>query len=153
MGGERDGELGVQEAGAAGGEPATAVVFHAARMSRGHPDAPNMTGWANGPGWEIDVHSDYAFWVKGRLTPALKVALEPLEATDSSAETLLVAPVVDRAMLHGLIARIQALGLELVELRQLPPVSAGGGDERPTCGCGRGADERGPTGNASRSRT
>jgi hypothetical protein len=107
----------------------------------------------DGPGWEIDVHTDYAFRVKGRLTPALKVALEPLEATDSSVETLLVAPVVDRAMLHGLIARIEALGLELVELRQLSPVNGCGGHACPACGCGRGADGRGPTGTASRSRT
>ena len=99
------------------------------------------------------MSTDYAFRVKGRLTSALKVALDPLKATDQSAETLLVGPVVDRAALHGFIARIEALGLELLELRKLPPADAPGGHECPACGCGRGADGRVPTGTASRSRS
>ena len=35
-------------------------------------------------------------------------------------ETVLHGPVRDQAELHGLIDRIQALGLELVEVRRLP---------------------------------
>jgi hypothetical protein len=99
------------------------------------------------------MSADYIFRVKGRLTSALKGAVDPLKATDVSAETLLMGPVVDRAALHGFIARIEALGLELLELRQLPPLDARGGHECPTCGCGRGVDGSAATGTASRSRS
>jgi hypothetical protein len=36
-------------------------------------------------------------------------------------ETVLHGPVQDQSSLHGLLDRIQALGLELVEIRRLPP--------------------------------
>ena len=35
-------------------------------------------------------------------------------------ETVLYGDVVDRAALHGLLDRVQSLGLELVEVRRLP---------------------------------
>lgn len=64
---------------------------------------------------------EYAFRISGRLTPALSGALEPLEVTGATTETLLVGRVADPAQLQGVIAHIAALGLELVELRRLPP--------------------------------
>ena len=36
-------------------------------------------------------------------------------------ETELYGPIEDQSSLHGLLDRIQSLGLELVEIRQLPP--------------------------------
>jgi hypothetical protein len=80
------------------------------------------------------VNADYAFLVSGRLTPAMVGALHPLKARDTSTDTLLVARVVDRATLHGYIARIEALGLELVELRRLSPGDETGGHGCPSCG-------------------
>jgi hypothetical protein len=35
-------------------------------------------------------------------------------------ETVLHGPVRDQAELHGIIERVQALGLELMEVRRLP---------------------------------
>jgi hypothetical protein len=35
-------------------------------------------------------------------------------------ETVLTGPVEDRSSLFGVIAQIEALGLELLELRQIP---------------------------------
>jgi hypothetical protein len=67
------------------------------------------------------VSADYTFRVKGRLTPRLLAALDPLEASGTATDTLLLGRVTDRAALHGIIARIEALGLELVELQRLPP--------------------------------
>ena len=64
--------------------------------------------------------ADYAFRISGRVPPALTAALEPLKSVETSADTLLVGPVTDRAALHGYIAHLEALGLELVELRRLP---------------------------------
>jgi hypothetical protein len=67
------------------------------------------------------VNDVYVFRINGRLTPTLIGALEPLEEMAAPTETVLVGQVTDRAELHGLIARIEALGLELVGLRRLPP--------------------------------
>jgi hypothetical protein len=38
-------------------------------------------------------------------------------------ETVLAGPVEDQAALHGLIRRIEALGLELIEVRRLPNIA------------------------------
>ena len=66
------------------------------------------------------MNADYAFRISGRVPPALTAALAPLKSVQTSADTLLVGPVTDRAALHGYIAHLEALGLELVELRRLP---------------------------------
>jgi hypothetical protein len=58
--------------------------------------------------------------VRGRVTPALLARFEGLRATVEPVETVLHGPVRDQAELYGMIGRIQALGLELVELRRLP---------------------------------
>jgi hypothetical protein len=94
------------------------------------------------------VNADYAFRVSGRLTRAMLGALNPLEAREASTETLLVGRVVDRAALHGYIARIEALGLELVELRRLPPGDDTAGHGCPSCGRNPRADGTGATGTA-----
>jgi hypothetical protein len=78
------------------------------------------------------VTADYAFRISGRLTPALTAVLEPLKSVETNADTLLVGPVTDRAALHGYIAHLEALGLELVELRRLP---AGDDDSPHGCPC------------------
>jgi len=98
------------------------------------------------------VNADYAFRISGRVPPALTAALAPLRSVPTSADTLLVGPVTDRAALHGYIAHLEALGLELVELRRLP---AGGGDIPYGCPrCGRaGAGVSPVTGTAARSRS
>jgi hypothetical protein len=91
------------------------------------------------------VNADYAFRVSGRLTPALLTALDPLKAADASTDTLLVGRVIDRAALHGYIARIEALGLELVELQRLPPGNDTAGHGCPSCGRNPRADGTGAT--------
>ena len=78
--------------------------------------------------------ADYAFRISGRLTPALTAALEPLKTIETGVDTLLVGPVTDRAALHGYIAHLEALGLELVELRRLTPGDHSGGHGCPCCG-------------------
>jgi hypothetical protein len=66
------------------------------------------------------VSAEYTFRIAGWLTRRLLKALEPLEARTTAGDTLLVGRLVDRAALYGFIARIDALGLELVELQRLP---------------------------------
>jgi len=69
----------------------------------------------------------YEIRIKGRLSDSVLAAFEGLTATVEPVETVLYGPIEDQSSLHGLLDRIQSLGLELVEIRQLPP-----GAEAPT---------------------
>ena len=53
------------------------------------------------------------------VTRALQ-SFEGMDADLAPAETVLHGPVTDQAGLHGLLDRIQSLGLELIEVRRLP---------------------------------
>jgi hypothetical protein len=64
------------------------------------------------PGYEIHI--------KGRVSEQLLAVFEGMEASEQSVETVLRGPVPDQAALHGLLDRIQALGLELIEVRRVP---------------------------------
>jgi hypothetical protein len=66
------------------------------------------------------TQSSYEIHIKGRVSRELLDAFEGMDATVQSVETVLRGPVIDQAALHGLLDRIQALGLELVEVRRLP---------------------------------
>jgi hypothetical protein len=66
------------------------------------------------------VAGSYEIRIKGRLSDSLIAAFEGLNATVEPVETILHGPVADQAALYGLLDRIQALGLELVEVRRLP---------------------------------
>ena len=65
----------------------------------------------------------YEVRLGGRLSRTLRAEFEDLGlvANDQPVETVLHGPVVDQAALHGLLRRVEALGLELVEVRRLPP--------------------------------
>lgn len=65
---------------------------------------------------------DYELRIRGRLSNTLLNEFEEasLAASVEPVETVLAGPIVDQAALHGLIRRIEALGLELIELRRLP---------------------------------
>ena len=54
--------------------------------------------------------------------------LETFDAMESDVEpveTILHGPVRDQAELHGLLRRLESLGLELIEVRRLPEGSKG----------------------------
>ena len=87
------------------------------------------------------MSAEYSFRVTGRLTPAVLQVLHPLTAVEATTDTMLMGPVIDRSALHGLIARIEALGLELVELQRLPPSGFVNGS-CPRCGRESGASCR-----------
>jgi len=63
----------------------------------------------------------YEIRIRGRVGPALLEDFDGLEQSVEKVETVLHGPVVDQAALHGLLQRIETLGLELVEVRRLPP--------------------------------
>ena len=62
----------------------------------------------------------YEIHIKGRLSDSVLAAFEGLTATVQPVETVLHGPVQDQSSLHGLLDRIQSLGLQLVEIRQVP---------------------------------
>jgi hypothetical protein len=65
--------------------------------------------------------SSYEIRIRGRISRALLESFEGMESDLEPVETVLHGPVRDQAELHGLLDRIQALGLELIEVRRLPP--------------------------------
>ena len=77
----------------------------------------------------------YEIRVRGRLSDSLVAAFEGMRASVEPVETVLHGPVQDQAALYGLLDRIQALGLELVEVRRLPDPP--GEPETTRSGCGR----------------
>jgi hypothetical protein len=64
----------------------------------------------------------YRIVIRGRLGETLRSAFPALHAEASGADTVLTGPLEDRAALYGVLAEIEALGLELLEVRRLPPV-------------------------------
>jgi hypothetical protein len=61
----------------------------------------------------------YEFRVRGHLGPTLIQAFPDLDAEMRGKFTLLRGIVRDQAALHGILERLQALGLELVDMRQV----------------------------------
>jgi hypothetical protein len=62
---------------------------------------------------------DYEIRIRGRVSPAVLARFEGMRS-----ETVLHGPLPDQAALHGMIALIRSLGLELVEVRKRPGTPA-----------------------------
>ena len=75
-----------------------------------------MTGARNEP-----LPQRYRIRVRGRLGETMRSAFPALQARASGADTVLTGPLPDPAALHGVLAEIEALGLELLEVHRLPP--------------------------------
>lgn len=59
----------------------------------------------------------YEIRVRGVLGETLLQAFPGLQARTEGCETVLSGELADRAALHGVLAQIEALGLELLEVR------------------------------------
>jgi hypothetical protein len=66
----------------------------------------------------------YEIRIKGRMSDTVLAAFDGMRAEVLPVETVLYGDVADRAALHGLIDRVESLGLELVEIRRLPETRA-----------------------------
>jgi hypothetical protein len=62
----------------------------------------------------------YEIRVRGHLGATLRRAFPALHAETQDGDTLLRGALQDQSALHGVLAQIEALGLELLELRRLP---------------------------------
>ena len=60
----------------------------------------------------------YQISVRGRLGRTMRAAFPALDADAQGEDTLLAGALADQAALFGVLARIEALGLELVEVRR-----------------------------------
>jgi hypothetical protein len=65
--------------------------------------------------------SRYEFRIRGRLGERLLSSFGGFDAEVIPPETILRGSVEDQAALHGVLQQIEALGLELVEVRQVAP--------------------------------
>ena len=65
----------------------------------------------------------YAIRLEGRLGPSALSAFPAMVSQVKGCETVLTGLLEDSSALFGVVAQIEALGLELIELRQIrPPV-------------------------------
>ena len=63
----------------------------------------------------------YEIWVRGHLGETMRFAFPALQAQPNGEDTVLTGALPDQAALYGVLAEIEALGLELLEVRRLPP--------------------------------
>ena len=75
----------------------------------------------------------YAIRIKGRLGATALSAFPSMVSELKGTETVLTGVLDDRSALFGVVAQIEALGLELLELRQVQarPTSREPDDDRP----------------------
>jgi hypothetical protein len=60
----------------------------------------------------------YQIRIRGRLGQTMRRAFPALHAETHGEDTLLAGALADQAALFGVLTRIEALGLELVEVRR-----------------------------------
>jgi hypothetical protein len=60
----------------------------------------------------------YQIRIRGRLGRTIRAAFPALRAEVQGEDTLLAGILADQAALHGVLTQIEALGLELVEVRR-----------------------------------
>jgi hypothetical protein len=62
----------------------------------------------------------YQIRVRGHLGETIRYAFPALQARTRGEDTVLTGVLADQAALYGVIAEIEALCLELIEVRRLP---------------------------------
>ena len=62
----------------------------------------------------------YQISVRGHLGETILSAFPALQARRSGADTVLTGALRDQAALYGVLAEIEGLGLELLEVRRVP---------------------------------
>jgi hypothetical protein len=62
----------------------------------------------------------YEFRVRGHMGEMTRLAFPALQAETCCGDTVLTGALPDQSALHGVLAQIEALGLELLEVRRLP---------------------------------
>ncbi len=84
-------------------------------MTTAHQLMPHNHGVATPPGCQ------YVIRIKGRLGATALSAFPTMESEVRSGDTVLTGSLEDRSAVYGAVAQLEALGLEILELRQVPP--------------------------------
>ena len=63
----------------------------------------------------------YMIRIRGRLGATALSAFPAMESEVRGGETVLTGPLEDQSAVYGVLAQIEALGLALIELRQVGP--------------------------------
>jgi len=66
----------------------------------------------------------YQIRVRGQLGETMRSAFPSLRAQVEHGDTVLTGVLADQAALYGVLAEVEGLGLELIEVRRLPPGEA-----------------------------
>jgi hypothetical protein len=69
-------------------------------------------------------HERYEIRVRGTIGEPLLENFEGLDARVKPAETILRGEITDQPALYGILDRIQALGLELIEVKRVDDPTA-----------------------------
>ena len=77
------------------------------------------------------VDTTYEVRVTGAVPSALVDELDAVTLAEQELRTVLVCTLPDQAALHGLLARLRTFGLELVEVRAVPPAGDATSEEEP----------------------
>ena len=92
----------------------------AAASGAGRPVSEPRTGWdARHAG--IPGRQRYQIRFRGRLGQTIRSAFPALRVRADGGDTVLTGVLADQAALYGMLAEAEALGLELLEVRRLPP--------------------------------
>ncbi|MDD7942497.1 hypothetical protein PHK61_29195 [Actinomycetospora lutea] len=65
-------------------------------------------------------HTRYELRIKGRLSEEVSQDFEEFVVHEAPPETVMYGEIIDDAHLHGVLARLQALGLQVTALRTVP---------------------------------
>jgi hypothetical protein len=81
-----------------------------------HTNADDAVTMATPP-----VHHLYQIRLRGVLGDSLLGAFPTFEVAASGGETILSGEIPDQAALHGVLAQVESLGLELIGVQQVSP--------------------------------
>jgi hypothetical protein len=73
----------------------------------------------------------YTIRIKGRLGPTALSAFPSMACDLRHGDTVLIGPLEDRCAVFGVIWQIEALGLELLEVRQIRASPRSSSDDAP----------------------
>ena len=84
-------------------------------MATAHRVTPQAHGVATEPGCQYKIR------IRGRLGATALSAFPTMESEVRGGETVLTGSLEDQSAVYGVLAQVEALGLELIELRRIGP--------------------------------